>query len=318
MFIPILAFVVAAIAFGVVGLLLARRWGEVRLLDPMTIKEEQERKKREAMILRRFERVRADQVLPFRRIGRAIGHGTKNLYRKAYRHLLNVERMYKSAKSPFASMAPSGRERMKTLISEARTLMRDLKWAEAERRLLEVVSMDQHHADAYKLLGQLYLRQKLYPQATETFQFLLKMKKADDATYAGFAEIAEAAGDFTRAEAMRLKAVEVSPRNAFRQAELAEFYVEQKTAEKAWPAIRRACELEPTSAKYLEASLQVALELKDGVEARRRYDRLRLLSDDRSRFQSLREKVEALEATLPKQVTRRRWRITRSKDEDPA
>ncbi len=43
-------------------------------------------------------------------------------------------------------------------------------------------------------------------------------------------------------------------------------------------------------------ALEVSLLTENAKEARKYYDRLRLVTDDRARFQSWREKVEALEA----------------------
>ncbi len=299
MIISFIAFPIAAVSLAVVGSVLWKHWKEIRLLDPLSLKEEQSRKRREDLIQRRFERIRADQMRPFKKMGRELKRMTSNAYQSAYGRLQAFEAMYRNAKSPFASMAPTERERIKTLLGEARALMRDLKWADAERRYLEVLSMDQHQSDAYRGLGQIYLKQKLYPQAKETFEFIQKIKKADDMTYAALAEIAEAEGDLPKAEAMLLKAVESSPRQAHRHAELASFYLSQNQTAKAWPSAKRAADLEPNSAKYLELSLEVSVLLNDLKEARHRYDRLRLLSEDHTKFQSWRDKIEALEATRP-------------------
>ena len=173
---------------------------------------------------------------------------------------------------------------------------RDLKLADAERRYLEILGIDTHHVEAYKGLAALYLKQKWYPQAFETFQFIVKMKRADDVVYAGLAEIAEAQENPIEAERMRLKAVECSPGQPQRHAELAGYYIQQGHPEKALSSIKQATELDAKSGKYLEMELEVALRMEHPKEARKYYDHLRLVTDDRTRFQSWREKVEALEA----------------------
>ncbi len=290
----LLAFVVAAASLGVAGFLVLRHWKELSLLNPNSIKEEQERQKREQMILRRFERFRVNQMEPMKRAGRGVWRAFLQGYERMENRLKSLETFYQQARRPFAAVAPSTRERILALLGEARSLIRDLKWAEAERRLLEILSLDQRCADAYKCLGLIYLKQKLYEQARETFQFLLKMKKQDDATFAGLAEIEEAEGNVARAEQMRLKAVEVSPRQPHRHAELAGYYLTHGEPAKAWPSAKRASDLEPTSAKYLEISLETVILLGDLKEARARLDRLRLLTEDRTRYQSWKEKVEAL------------------------
>jgi tetratricopeptide (TPR) repeat protein len=295
MYVALIAYIVAALAFAVMVYFIVRHWKEIRLLDPRSIKEERQKEEREKLITRRFERVTADRLAALQRIGRTVARKTKESYKRTEERLQSFDNLYRKVKSPFSAMAPSQRERIKTLLSEARSLIRDLKWADAERRLLEVLSLDQRQLDAYKLLGTLYLRQKLYPQARETFEFLVKTRKADDSTYAGLAEIAKAEGNFQIAEAMLVKAVDASPRQPHRHAELASFYIERSAPAKAWPYAKRASELEPGSAKYLELSLETAILLGDRKEARARYNRLRLLSDDPARFQVFKDKIEAIE-----------------------
>jgi tetratricopeptide (TPR) repeat protein len=301
MIIPIVSFIVAAIALAFAGVLVARHWKNIRLLDPDSIREERVKREREKVIQRRFERIHADRLAAVQRAGRRIGKRATEAYRRTYRRLQALDSVYKSVAAPLAAMAPSQRERIKTLLTEARALIRDLRWADAERRCLEVLSMDARQTEAYRLLGQIYLKQKLYPQAAETFEYLVKTKKADDATYAGLADIAGASGDRARAEAMRVKAVEASPRQAHRHAEAATFFLEAGDIERAWPYAARAAELEPGSAKYLELSLEAAILLGDRNEAEARYRRLRLLSDDPNRFQSWKDKLDA----LPKKPTKK-------------
>lgn len=295
MYVALIAYVISALALCVMAYFIVRHWKEIRLLDPHSIKEERQKEEREKLITRRFERVTADRIAALKRVGRTIARKTKESYKRTEERLQSFDNLYRKVKSPFSAMAPSQRERIKTLLSEARSLIRDLKWADAERRLLEVLSLDQRQLDAYKLLGTMYLRQKLYPQARETFEFLVKTRKADDATYAGLAEIAKAEGNFQITEAMLVKAVDASPRQPHRHAELASFYIERAAPAKAWPYAKRASELEPGSAKYLELSLETAILLGDRKEARARYNRLRLLSDDPARFQVLKDKIEAIE-----------------------
>ena len=259
MYVSWIAYGVAIIALGVTLFLIARHWKEIRLLDPQSIKEERQKQEREKLITRRFERVSAEQLAALHRFGRTLARKTKESYKRTEERLQSFDNLYKKVKSPFSAMAPSQRERIKTLLTEARSLIRDLKWADAERRLLEALALDQRQIDAYRLLGTLYLRQKLYPQARETYEFLVKTRKADDATYAGLAEIAKAEGNFQIAEAMLQKAADASPRQPHRQAELAAFFLERGNAAKAWPHAKRASELEPGSAKYLEQSLETVI-----------------------------------------------------------
>lgn len=293
--IAIVAFVIALAALGVAGWVIVRHWSELILLDPMSIKEEREREQREELIRRRFERMSKDRFSTVARAFRQMHRSAKTAYSKAYERLKAFETVYQNMASPFASVAPSARERTKVLILEARSLARDLKWADAERRYLEVLSVDPRSAEAYQGLGQIYLRQRLFPQAKETLEFVIKMKRADDATYGALAEIAEAEGQASQAETYLQKAIEASPKNAHRHAELVTWCMAHGQAEKAVASARRAMELEPGSAKYVELALEVALARKDAAEARRMYDRLRLVTEDHRKYQSWKEKIDLLD-----------------------
>ncbi|MCI0479106.1 hypothetical protein L0Y59_01020 [Candidatus Uhrbacteria bacterium] len=286
--------ILALAAAIVLAVVLGRHWKEIRLLDPTSIKEERMRQVREKIIEQRFDRIRSHTVAPLSAIAKRGLLSGKTAFHAAYIKLIQLDRFYKQAKSPLARVAPSVQDRLRGLLEEARSLARDLKWADAERRYLEVLSIDNRNVDAYKGLGALYLRQKHYPQAKETYEFLVKIRMADDACYAGLADIAEADGDMATAEAMRVKAVEDQPRSPNRHAELAGFYLERDEPGKAWPLAKRASDLDPKCARYQLLAVEAAIALRNREEARRRYDKLRLLSTDQPRLQSLKERIDGL------------------------
>lgn len=304
MFIPTLFLVLGLVALAWAVFLLARRWTDIRLLDPLTIKEERHRLKREEMIKKRFERMRSERSQPFKRWTRSVARSFDALYEGLSQRVRSMEDAYGSgSKNAFSSLAPTTQERIKTVLLEARSCMRDLKWSEAEKRFLEVLSLDPHHVEAYKGLGTIYLKQKMYAQARETFSFIVKMKKADDSTHAGLADIEEEQGNIHEAEIHRLQAVELGGKQACRHAEMASHYFSHGDVLRAWPFVKKATELEPNSPKYAEQALEMAVALGDPEEARGRYQRFRLLSDDRARFQQWRERVEALESANKKDTS---------------
>lgn len=292
------AFILAALCLGVAVFILVKHSAEIRLLNPDSIREEQERKKRDELVQQRFNRLQSVKTAPLKAIyHRAVFTG-KTAFHRGYLKLVHLSRFYEQAKRPFARVAPSATERIKSLLDEARSLARDLKWADAEKRYLEVLLMDNRNADAYKGMGCIYLKQKMYPQAKETYEYLIKTRQADDACCAAMAEICEAEGDDAAAEGWRLKAVEERPRLANRHAELAKFYADRKNYAKAWPSAKRATDLDPKSAKYQELALDSLIEIGDWTEAKRRYDKLRLLSEDQQRLQRFKERIEKIKPVM--------------------
>ena len=293
----ILFLLIIAIASALlIAWLLMVHWREIRLLDPNSIAEERERQKRDELLMHRLTRIHTGKMAPVKAIAQKVIHAGKTTFHAGYLKLVRLEKFYQHAKAPFASVAPSVKDRVKVLLDDARSLARDMKWADAERRYLEVLTIDARSFEAYKGLGGIYLKQKLPVQAKETFEFIVKSKKADDVVCAGLAEIAEQEGDLKRAEEMLLKAIEFRPRLAHRHAELASFYLSHDQARKAWPYTQKSVELEPKSVKYLELSLDAAIILGDRIEAQRCYDKLRVASEDRQKVQVYKDKIDALSA----------------------
>jgi tetratricopeptide (TPR) repeat protein len=286
---------IVGICIIVMGVTLFRHWMEIRLLNPDSIAEEREKQKLDQLLMQRLTRKKTEKVAPFKTLLHQLVLAGKTGFHAAYIRLVRLEKLYKQAAAPFAMMAPAIKDRVKLLLDDARSLARDMKWADAERRYLEILAIDKRNFEAYKGLGAIYLKQKLYPQAKETYEFILRSRKADDASYAAMAEIAESEGDMKKAEDMRLKAVEAGPRLANRHAELASFYINGGKPDKAWESAKRCTELDPKSAKYLELSLEAAILLRDLPEAKRRYDKLRVLSDDRPRLQAIKSRIDAIE-----------------------
>lgn len=284
----------ALLAAAVLGTVIFRHWKEIRLLDPDTIRAEQERRTRNYIVNQRLQRRLSAMLAPVQRSGRRFWERVMRSYRQVEERLSHLSAASKSMSPPGAGETDS--DLIRQMLNEAASLAREKRWAEAERSYLEVLKHNERQLDAYRGLGTLYLSQKQFAQAKEIFQFLERIHGADDACYAGLAEAAEAEGDLSRAEAMRKRAVESNPKNAHRHAELAAYYLAHGSPEFAHAAARRAVELDPLVPQHLEICLESAILLRDRKEADKCYDRLRLRSDDRAKLQAYRKKIDELVA----------------------
>lgn len=261
-------------------------------MDPDTIRSEQERQTREHIVTQRFHRRLANSMTPIHRTGRIILDRLTRSYRQVEERLSRLSSLPGSMTQGRASEEASD-DRIRERIEEAQAYLRAARWAEAERTFLEVLKLDERQIDAYRGLAVLYLAQKQFPQAKETFLFIERIHGADDGCYAGLAEIAEAEGQTTRAEVMRKRAVEAAPKKAARHAELASFYLAHGSPDFALAEARRAVALEPDVLRSLEICLEAAILVRDRTEAERCLDRLRFLTEDRSKIQAYREKIDA-------------------------
>lgn len=277
---------VAAVLMAVVVL---RRWKEIRMLDPETIRREQERKARDRIVRERFERLLKRWSTPIRRTGKRVSVGLQRMEARLRR--ASGMRVSSDDAEPDRTQGPG---RLQRMLHEAAVFAREGKVNRAERAYLEALKIDMRSAEAYRGLGELYLNDRQYKQARETFQFLISMKAADDGVYAGLAHIDETEGQIPEAEEKRKKALSLNSKSPKRHAELAAFYIKQSRGEEAWQYARKASEIDPKSPRYLELSVEAAILVRDRKEAEMRYERLRLMGYDRAKLQRLKERLDAM------------------------
>ena len=79
---------------------------------------------------------------------------------------------------------------------------------------------------------------------------------------------------------------------------IAMFYLAHDEPRKAWSYAKKSTELDPKSAKYLEISLEAAILLGDRQEAKRGYDKLRALSEDRPKLEAFKQRIDQLSTPL--------------------
>ena len=282
--------ILAILAAAAIAVVLFKHWKEIRLLDPDTIRAEQERQVRERIVRQRFDRRLRHLLTPVARAGHGFVEQLTRTYHQVEQRLAKATAELGGVEAPAADLPSDIRQ----LLTEAAAWSRDAKWAEAERAYLEILKHDSRQLQAYRGLGALYLGQKQYAQAKETYQFLNRINGCDDACFAGLAEVAEREGNLVDAETMRKRAVEVAPKLAHRHAELSGFYLAHGSPDYAWQSAKRASDLEPDEPRFLELSVEAAILVRDRDEAECRHERLRMLSGDRQKLQALREKIDAM------------------------
>jgi tetratricopeptide (TPR) repeat protein len=285
------SFIIALAAAATIAVIFARRWSQIRLLDPETIRAEKERRARDRVTRQRFDRTMKRWSVPFRQTGKRTMGRIGAAFARLESRLKEASGVEDEAgRTPSAARA----ERVARMLREAASLEAGGEAARAERVYVEILKLNPRQRDAYRGLGLLYLANRQFRQAKETFDFLTRIGGADGEVFAGLATIAEANGAFTEAETMRKRALEVEPDSAKRHGELAAFYVRRENPRLAWASAKRACELDPSSGEFLEISIASAILLADRKEAEARYERLRLMGYDRSKLQRLKEKLDAV------------------------
>ena len=183
------------------------------MIDPESMTDSSEKKRKYDIFRQRLERSAADfakktnqDVLkPFKKI-------TQDAVRRLAGKLTAAERSYQKRQKQ-QSKNHLEAEELKRLIREARQYLEAGAYDRAEKTLIEVISVESRHIEAYELLGRLYLLKKEYDLAMETFTFLQKLSPEDPSVIASMGEVERKLGNKKAANQYFQKAVSLSPSN---------------------------------------------------------------------------------------------------------
>lgn len=205
--------IIIVLSLGVAVLTLWKKIPQLRKLDVESIPKEQMRKMKEKIIMQRFERMRSDKLGGVGKAAGAAVKGASKLGRRAVQRLYAMEQYYQKVKQEADGESVSDPETVKRLLNEAEELVREEEYIPAEKKYIEVISHNPKNINAYEGLGNLYLKNKSYEQARETFMFTLRIAPDDASVNMSMAELETALKNHAKACEFAKKAVDKRPAN---------------------------------------------------------------------------------------------------------
>ena len=171
----------------------------------------------------------------------------------------SLEKKYKeeeSAKEPKTlEEKESLRQNVNQMIAEGSTLLEKEDYAGAEKKLIEVLSVDAQNLDAYKKLADVYSAQKDYSHAKETLEFIASSNPNDEMIWRSLGKIYAIEEDKENALKYFQKARDLAPNNPKNIVLVIEESLELNRKDIAIPAIDKLKEVNPDNKKltqYLE------------------------------------------------------------------
>lgn len=174
--VDITAIALVVISLLVISVIVLRKFPQLTLIDTESLPMERDAAKKKEIIRERAERVAAAHGRRVRNFAVAIFERAQERFRHAYRRLLILERQYRMEKPATPEAAA---DKIATLLDSARTAQLEGEFEVAEKRYIEVLSMNLRSHDAYWGLGALYLEAKRYEESKETFAYLVRMLRKE-------------------------------------------------------------------------------------------------------------------------------------------
>jgi tetratricopeptide (TPR) repeat protein len=266
----IIPLIIILCCLAVIIFIISKKLPLLATFDVGSIPEEKEAETKQKIMEKRLERkakVFYNRVSPIFKI---IGNFFTRKFKDLSDALKDLEEKYKKkAKKEILVTKEEfiGQEKkLESLQKESEDLLAKDEFIAAEKKYIEMISLDPKNINAYRGLGNLYIAQKNYSDAKQTFEYILKLNKLDDEAYAGLGKIAEETGDYETAKEDFIKSIDIK-NTAIHYFELAEVCLRMENHKEAVDNLEKAIEFEPNNPKYLDLLLTISINLKDSGRA---------------------------------------------------
>lgn len=240
-----------------------------------TIKAEKEARFKEQIISSRLKR----NVLKYQvKIGKAVtplASAADSFFKKSYLALVDLSKRYKHE---HVKVVDNAEERIAVLFNEAEDSIKRDDQAGAERRFIEIISLDSKNVKAFKELGSLYFDMKNLNEARQTLEHALKLKEDQE-----FAE--EFKGEQSGEETVNKAEISY---------ELSLVNEAAGDLPRALADIERALAIDPNSPRFLDMKIDVCIAMKDKIKALEAYEKLAESNPENKKLADIKEKINEL------------------------
>lgn len=252
---------VIVICLAVLLTIAVRKISYLRALDVLNLPEAKVQELKKTLVAKRLGRLgerwgqAATAILsPLSRLG---GLGVRALKSR----VIELEERYQRLKRESTGPTGMGSEALKKLIVEAEQLIKEERFGEAEKKLIEILSHDAKNFVIYEDLGALYMRTKNWDQAEETFKFVLKSR----------------------------------PNDASVLTSLGEIQLQRGNSEEAATYFGRAVKKRPSNPRYLDFLIEASIRGGELTEARRAVEKLRVANPENHKLVEFEERIREAE-----------------------
>jgi len=257
--------VVVAGSLGVVVFLIIKSFPKLSRIDTSTISSEKQAEVKSSLMEERLER-------KFKQAGGLVEKVFKPVFNVIFESLTKFREIIKTRAKHYAERSKAKKEpsledrenirqKVNKLFTEAEEFYKNEDWSEAEKKYLEIISLDMKNIEAYEKLGWAYFEMKDHEHAKETFEFIKKINPKDSEIYYGLGKIC----------------------------------LELDKKEEALINFKEAVMLSPNNPKTLDALLDTAITLKDKYLANSTYDKLKQVNPENQKLEELKNRIIELE-----------------------
>ncbi len=299
MTVSVLLIVIMILSLIVAGVIVARRFPQLSLLDVEHIPEVQEEKKKMHYLRERMKQRSAEGQMRREKILQPMVKWFQRLQSGFRNYVAQIERLVRhgdlqSEIVPPVVHAQEGSDGLKSLLDAAAGAYERNDFDGAEKKYIAAIKLNPKCAPAYRGLGDVYRKQGHASEARETYAFVAQLDPSDDVVLVKLAELAEEENKKEEAVEYYQQAVLLNDNLSIRFAKIAELLLALGQYAAALEAIEQALDLEPQNPKYLDVLAEISILMGRKDKALAAYDALRMANPDNQKLALLKDKIDSM------------------------
>lgn len=271
-------------ALVLVLIILIKKIPKVKTLDVATILEEKEAIVRDRIFMDRMQR-RVDQSKNyFANFFQFVFGGIKKFFSDLNHKVAALEKKYQHEASQKINVKSSElAEKINSLFIEAQDFLKQEQYSEAEKKYIEIISLDATNKKAYQGLTNIYLQQKEFSQALETTKYVLKLDQKNSKEVIKLDSQGRKYKSYSNSEDLTEDYIK-----------LAEVWRENLELQKAKDNLERALSYTPNDPKTLDLLIDVCLNLKEKSQALKFFNKLQKINPGNQKLIEYRKKLDEI------------------------
>ena len=284
MLLNIILIAVVVICLGIVFFLIVRKFPKLRTLDIETVPQAQTAKVRDRILLERMKRQTTKSKEAIKKGATPMFAWLKRKIKSGFGKIYDLEKKYqKEAEDKTPLKGKELQSKMNNLLLEATKLLKIENYSEAEKRFIEIVSLDPKNVIAYQGLADVYLAQKEYKQAMQTYLFILRLVKKKSSIVVKQTELGQ-----------QFKTISNVSEVADVHMDIGYLYQLMEKPEKAMEQYQKALESEPNNPRNLDQMIQLCLQLKNKRMAIEMSSRLEQVNPENQKLREYKDKIREM------------------------
>ncbi|MCX6745108.1 MAG: tetratricopeptide repeat protein [Candidatus Parcubacteria bacterium] len=260
----ILPLIIILICLAVILAIIFKKLPLLAVFDVNAIPEEKEAETKNKIMEQRLDRrlkLIIEKIKPFWQL---LANFFQRKIKASKERIAKLEEKYqaKTKQEPLTTKEEfeTKEKKIAKLLQEGENLAKSEDYNSAENKYIEILNLEAKNIEAYRGLGDLYILQKQFQEAIQTFKHIIKLNKTDSLAHF----------------------------------ELAEVFVRLEDYDNALNNLNKALEIEPVSPKYLDLLLTISIIIKNKEMAKEGLTRLKAVNPENAKIEEFEQKIREL------------------------